>query len=256
MPLMCAGRLLKRWRYVGVYRSDVSICAGAVRVGPLRQQFWAVWDRRTGQLREDTSMRRGETRLAPGLVKIRDHHVTIDLHLEEGVGVEVVAPYAGGYVWTRKQAGVVAHGSVVLEDRIRSIEGPYAFIDDWAGYPPRHTHWLWSAGVGIDAGGRNIAWNLVSGINDSERDSERTVWIDSCPQEVEPVRFASDLSGVVFADGTELWFVREAVRRRRDNLGLVRSDYEQPFGAFSGRLPGGVELREAYGVMERHQAVW
>jgi len=36
----------------------------------------------------------------------------------------------------------------------------------------------------------------------------------------------------------------------------VRSEYEQPFGTFRGTLPGGLELAEGYGVMERHVAVW
>jgi hypothetical protein len=30
----------------------------------------------------------------------------------------------------------------------------------------------------------------------------------------------------------------------------------QPFGAFSGELPGGIELAGARGVMERHFARW
>ncbi len=37
---------------------------------------------------------------------------------------------------------------------------------------------------------------------------------------------------------------------------LLRSSYRQPFGTFPGTLPGGITLREAYGVMERHEAVW
>ena len=70
------------------------------------------------------------------------------------------------------------------------------------------------------------------------------------------MRFAPDLSGVEFSDGGRLWFRSEAIRRRDDNLLLIRSRYEQPFGTFSGRLPGGLELAEGYGVMERHDAAW
>jgi hypothetical protein len=36
----------------------------------------------------------------------------------------------------------------------------------------------------------------------------------------------------------------------------MRQDYEQPFGTFAGELPGAGELREGYGVMERHDVVW
>lgn len=84
-----------------------------------------------------------------------------------------------------------------------------------------------------------------------ERGSERTVWIDGEPGEVGPVRFAPDLSAV-----GGLRFAAEAQRSRRENLGLVRSRYRQPFGTFSGTLPGPVALAEGYGVMEAHDVWW
>jgi hypothetical protein len=71
------------------------------------------------------------------------------------------------------------------------------------------------------------------------------------------VVFADSLDAVAFAEGGELRFDAEAVRERDDNmLFVVRSSYSQPFGTFSGRLPGGVELREGFGVMERHDVTW
>ena len=53
-----------------------------------------------------------------------------------------------------------------------------------------------------------------------------------------------------------LRFAAEATRERRENLLLVRSFYRQPFGTFSGALPGGVALAEGYGVMEEHDVRW
>ena len=37
---------------------------------------------------------------------------------------------------------------------------------------------------------------------------------------------------------------------------MVRSEYRQPFGTFSGTLPNGIALGQAYGVMEQHDAWW
>lgn len=253
--MLRAGRLLKRWRYVGLYGSELSLCVGAVQLGPLRQSFWAIWDRAAGRLHERTVLWAGGVRLAPGLVEVRHAGAKISLRLDEGPGVEVLTPYGRGYVWTRKQAGVTARGTVAIDGARREC-ACQAFIDDWAGYPPRRTSWLWSAGLGADVRGRSIAWNLVSGINDAEHASERTLWVDSLPREIGPVTFARDLSEIVFADGATLQFTSEAVRRREEHMVLVHSSYEQPFGRFTGRLPGGIELREAFGVMERHDAVW
>jgi hypothetical protein len=53
-----------------------------------------------------------------------------------------------------------------------------------------------------------------------------------------------------------LRFTAEATRAHRQNLVLMRQDYEQPFGTFAGALPGAGELREGYGVMERHDVLW
>ena len=54
----------------------------------------------------------------------------------------------------------------------------------------------------------------------------------------------------------DLRFTALATRARKENLLLIASDYEQPFGLFSGALPLGGELRAGYGVMERHEVRW
>src|SRR3954464_3581612 len=37
------GRPLKRWRYVGLYGPQLSLCAARVRIGPLAPSCGAVW---------------------------------------------------------------------------------------------------------------------------------------------------------------------------------------------------------------------
>jgi hypothetical protein len=193
--------------------------------------------------------------LEPGLLAVRDGIVEIDLRLDPGPGVEVLTPDPGGFAWTSKHGTALARGDVRVGRRKWRVEGA-AFVDFSAGYHPRRTSWRWSAGRGDVVDGRSLAWNLVEGIHDSARDSERTLWVEGRPREIGPVRFAHDLSEVEFSDGGRLVFRAEAARRRDDNLVVIRSRYEQPFGTFSGRLPGGLELAEGYGVMERHDAVW
>jgi hypothetical protein len=255
MPLARGGRPLKRWRYVGVYGPELSLCVASAQIGPLRQAFWAVWDRAGGRLHERTVWRRGRVRLDPGRVLVDDRGVRIDLELREDAGIEVVCPHGRQYVWTRKQAGVPARGTVEIDGTARTIALP-AVVDDTAGYHARETAWMWSAGAGVDPDGAPVAWNLVTGVNDPRHGSERAVWTGGSPREVGPVSFAADLSSVGFAEGGKLSFEAEAVRRRDDNLLLVKSEYEQPFGRFTGTLPGGIVLAEAFGVMERHTAAW
>jgi hypothetical protein len=250
MPSHLGLRPLKAWRYVGVYASELMLCIASVRIGPARQSFWAVWDRQSGELAERTVIGSGGVRLAPGRAWVADGAVAIELALSESAGVECICPSGAGYGWTRKQAGVRAVATVTIGRTRRELEAR-AVIDDTAAYYERHTRWRWSAGVGRAVDGRDVAWNLVSGVNDPPVNSERTVWVDGHPDEVAPCSFAEGLRAV---DG--LCFTSEAERARRDNLILLRSAYRQPFGTFRGELPGGLRLAEGYGVMEEHEAWW
>ena len=250
MPSHLGTRPLKAWRYVGVFGPEVMLCLAQVRIGRARQSFWAVWDREQRKLHEHTSLGRGGVQLEPGRARLDSREVRIDLRLEETAGLEAVCPSGDAYAWTRKQAPVPARGRIELAGQLRTVEA-LALIDDTAAYYERHTHWRWSAGVGRSTDGRTLAWNLVAGVNDPASGSERTVWVDGETHEPGPCRFESGLSGV---DG--LRFTAEATRERRENFVLLRSVYRQPFGTFRGRLPGGVELAEGFGVMEEHDAWW
>jgi len=144
-------------------------------------------------------------------------------------------------------------------------------VDESAGRHARVVSWWWSAGAGVLTDGRTVTWNLVNGLHDgtagtstrptspagtstqptsSAGTSERSVWIDGLPRHVAPQPFHG-LDGV-----GELRFRAVATRARKENLLLIASDYEQPFGEFAGSLPLAGELRSGWGVMERHRARW
>ncbi|HEV7162470.1 MAG TPA: DUF2804 family protein [Solirubrobacteraceae bacterium] len=268
--LFHGARPLKRWRYVGIFCEELMACAALVQIGPARQSFWALHMRSERRTRERTRLlpRRGELELRhahsgaradgplPGRLRISDRGVVLDVLLREDSGFEARCANGRSQVWTRKQAGIRAHGTLKLDDGpSRSIEA-LAVIDDTAGYHERVTEWRWSAGVGEAPDGSALAWNLVSGVNDPPSGSERAVWIDGRPREAAPVEFAADLTRIHCEDGSELSFQAEAERSRHDNLLLVSSDYRAPFGTFAGTLPGGVPLAHGLGVMEHHRARW
>lgn len=282
-PLFRRTRPLKRWRYVGVFGEQFMICAASVHVGPARQTFWAVFERASalqgtptelqrtpsgehprghkqanGPLVERTHLipRSSALDLTPGCLRIRDGGVLLDLTLDEEDGIEATCPHGRSHVWTRKQAGVRAQGTLTLGARAPAPIDALAVIDDTAGYHARVTEWWWAAGVGFGPDGTPLAFNLVQGVNDPPSGSERAVWVAGVPHEAPPVRFAGDLRCISSENGSELRFAPEAERSRRDNLLLVRSDYRAPFGRFSGTLPGDIPLAHALGVVEHHRARW
>ncbi len=257
MPARQGSRPLKRWRYVGVYGPEWMLCVGDAHIGPVPQRWWAIATP-DGELIERTTLGRAGLSLAPGRVSLRAPGLELELELDEGRpgAVETVSPAAGGYIWTRKHGDVAARGQMDVGGRRIAID-TLAFIDESAGYHDRHTAWRWSAGVGRARNGDRIAWNLVAGIHDAEHDSERSLWVNGEPQELPPAEFAGDLSGITLAGGEgELRFAPWATREENVNLLLMRSRYRQPFGTFSGSLPGVGELAEGYGVMEEHDVHW
>lgn len=256
MPLLRGGRPLKRWTYVGVWGPQVMLCAARVRIGGVPQAFWAVLDVPSGELSGRTAFTPGLVAVGDGRLAVRGRGVAIDLALRPaGAPVEVTSRHDGGYIWTRKDP-IHAVGTVEAGGRRHEVDA-FGLVDASAGYHARETAWQWSAGVGTASDGRRVTWNLVAGLHDAPAGSERTVWTDGEAHEVGPVRFLGDLDGVAFSEErAALGFGAVAERARREDLKLVMSDYRQPFGTFSGALPGGIALADGWGVMERHQARW
>ena len=256
MAAVRRGRPLKRWHYVGAYGDEVSVCVAEVRIGPVPQRFWAVAV--PGELLgEHTTLARGGISVAGSRVRVRGKGVSIALDIDDsGVEpVEVLSPHGRSYIWTRKLAGVGIRGCVEVAGRTFDLDCA-GMVDESAGYHARRTAWRWSAGVGRTAAGQGVAWNLVAGVHDALVASERTIWLDGRAHEVSPAAFAEDLSWVAFDGGEQLLFQPWAERAAHTNLVVARSRYRQPFGEFSGTLPGGIELAHGRGVMEWHDVIW
>lgn len=255
MPAWSGRRPLKRWRYVGVYTAELMLCVGDARIGPVPQRWWAV-ALPGGELRERTTFGAGGVAIEGSRVRVDARGVRIELELTESDAMEIVSPAGDNYIWTGKQACVPVRGTVEVDGMRREIDGPWAFVDNSAGYHERHTVWKWSAGVGTAVDGRAVGWNLVDGIHDDEQVSERTIWVDGEPVPAGPASFVGDLSSVEIADGGRLDFSEWSAREHSTNALFMSSTYRQPFGTFSGTLPDGVQLAEGYGVMESHDVRW
>jgi hypothetical protein len=198
-------------------------------------------------LRERTVFRRGGLVLGDGVLRAGP----VDLRWQaDGEEIAVTSRHGDSYIWTRKQP-VRATGTV--DGRPVTLRG---LIDDSAGYHARRTDWRWCAGVGETPEGNVLAFNIVTGVHDAAVGSERTLWGDGVARELPPATFDEDLRSVAFDDGSVLAFTEEARRARTDDFKLFASDYVQPFGTFSGTLPGGTVVARGWGVMEAHAVRW
>ena len=255
MPLRSRGQLRKRWRYVALFHEELMLCAARAEVGPLSQAFWVLWERGSGEQLAHTSLlpRSREVRFDAQRAEIDADGLRATLRLGDSAPVESLCPAGSAWAWTRKRGGVPIEATVEVPGRSWRLSGR-GIDDESAGYHTRRTAWRWSAGVGRSADGRELAWNLVQGINDPPRRSERAIWVDGTPQEPPPVGFEG-LERVDLGTAGTLEFALESEHARDDDYLLVRSRYRHRFGAFAGSL-GGLELAEGLGVMEQHEALW
>jgi hypothetical protein len=255
MPLFDGGQLRKRWRYVAVFAEELMLCAARAEVGPTTQCFWVLWDR--GQRRQwaHTNPLPGnrEVVLDGPRCEIDGPGLRAGFELGEAAPIEATCPSGRSIAWTRKRAGMPVEGTVEIPGRRWQISGR-GIDDESAGHHQRHTGWRWSAGIGESVEGRNLAWNLVEGINDPPQGSERAIWVDGEPTEPAPVSFRC-LDGIDLSEGESLDFTGEAEHVRNDNYLLIRSRYRHRFGSFAGAL-GGLDLARGFGVMEEHDATW
>jgi hypothetical protein len=255
MPLFDHRQLRKRWRYVAVFAEELMLCAARAEIGPATQSFWVLWDREHRRQWAHTNPFPGSREVSfdgPRL-EIDGPGLRASLELGEVAPIEATCPSGKSLAWTRKRAGMPVEGTVEIPGRRWQISGR-GIDDESAGHHRRLTHWRWSAGVGESVEGRNLAWNLVEGINDPPQGSERAIWVDGEPAEPAPVHFRG-MDGVELGDAGSLDFTAESDHARDDNYLLIRSQYRHRFGTFDGSL-GGLELAEGLGVMEEHEALW
>ena len=233
-------------------------CAAQVQIGPARQSFWALHLRgergaarahapaaapRRGRAERTAPASRWSAALAADGCGSRPRRGARPA-LERGTRASRRAARTDArQVWTRKQAGVPAHGTLALDGGARAAIEALAVIDDTAGYHARVTEWRWSAGVGRERGRRR------AGLEPRQRrqrpaDAAASARCGSPGARTRspPVSFAADLTAIRCEDGSRAALSSaEAERSRRDNLLLARAATTARRSARSrGTLPGGV----------------
>jgi hypothetical protein len=255
LPLLRTWQLRKSWHYVSFWSPELSFCAARAKVGPLQQEYWGVWDRAAAEFRQRKHLFTHHIQFETNRVGLSDGDMEIDVTFAEPNSFEVYAPADQAYIWAHKDFWWQARGAVRFGGTTRTVSG-ILFADIQAGYHSRHTRWRWMAGAGRDQNDRLVAFNVITGMFDSPQNSERAILTATTAEEVGPVVFSDDLSTVTFAEGGSLSFQQEALIEQHSNYLLIRDDYFHAFGKYSGTLPGGIKLREAFGVRENQNALW
>ncbi len=281
----------KGWIYLGAYHDDFMVGFAVADAGYIGTAFLYVYDRKRREFVEEKldvplgfrddfapSMRRGwklglghrHWRIDPegdGMrLRYEGKRLSCDLRLStlDG-GMTSLAPSRDRpFNHTFKRLCLPITVSARLDERHFDVELPHGgALDFTLGYPPRDTHWNWACLQGTTDDGRPFGLNLVAHFND---EIENALWLGD---RLIPLGRGAEFS-VGQPPGQQSWTVRhaglgldltftpEGARSDRKNLGLVKHDFIQPFGRFTGTFrDGDRDVRvEGYGVVEDHTSHW
>lgn len=280
----------KRWHWFGAFDDDVAVGGALVDAGFFANAFLWLFDRTTGTLYDESVVvpasvlrvtthptvgtlarvavpgyrlsldRRGETLAIEG--SFGDIDCSLELVADDERAMTAVCPVAGrqrGVNVTQKEVGLPATGDMSVEDgssETFSLDGT-GLVDYTHGLLARQTEWEWAIGTCETGGGTTVGFNLVDGFNDGR---ENVVWRDGVPERVGSATVS------VPENETDAWHAAtdcgtvdmslsvEGNRIEDIDLGVVRSEYRQPLGEWTGTVAG--HEVTGVGVAEEHLVRW
>jgi len=289
---------VKEWHYHSIAGDDWFLGFALVQLGYVANAFVYLVDRATDEKLEyeaisplgralsfapssvlgETSWRSGQSRIQIGYdkgwnveldVSLSGKRLSGEIRIEEQEALAVVFPLAADRpAYTHKAAGMPAQANLSLSGSRVVLSNALATLDWTRSLARRRTRWKWASFAGKSRDGRTIGLNLSSDVyDDPEGEShENAAWIDGVTHDLAGVCFElpSDPASEPWhirsssSDQVDLEFRPHGARRQTLNLGLIRSDFIQPFGTFHGRLstPEPVRVDGAFGVVENHFALW
>jgi len=178
--------------------------------------------------------------------------------------ISAVAALGDGLVHaTEKRALLPVNGEAVVAGKRFSLDGAFGGFDRSHGYLPRHTMWRWAFAMGYTDAGEPVAFNLVDGF---VGEAECVVWLGGKVYAVGEGRFDFDPGRALRpwrittgCGSVDLTFEPGDIHAEHQDLGLVKTRFLQPVGAYSGKLTVGgrtVTLSRVLGVAEDQDATW
>jgi len=194
-----------------------------------------------------------------GEIKILEDLNTI----EPLVQVSPVTPFRPFY--THKVAAP-AEGEIMLDAKKIALhcKQDVALIDEQKTYYPYVSFWKWATAAGYNEYGELLAFNLCQNMIENDEDyNENCVWVDGKIYCLKAARFKFEENNVLHPwevrtnDGyMDLSFTPSGERAEKISIGVIRSDFHQPFGMYNGRFKNEhnriYPLTNLFGLAEHH----
>ncbi|KAF0683589.1 Aste57867_24355 [Aphanomyces stellatus] len=179
--------------------------------------------------------------------------------------------------YVHKGAGYRVHGALTLGEKRIDFSDALGAVDWTKSIALHHTEWNWVSSSFKTDDGKAVGINLSARVYDVDGASqENALWVDGKLCLLGGVSFAVPAHPVTDTwtirsknatalDAVDLEFTPVGARQEQVNvLNVVRSAFVQPYGRFTGHITCTMEsgethrirLRDTFGVVEDHQALW
>lgn len=197
------------------------------------------------------------------------------LHIEDAEALALLYKLpTGNPAYTHKAAGLFLRGKLTANGQPIELTDAMAGIDWTRSVALRQTRWLWSALQGVTPQRQRVGLNLSALVYDDENGNsqENALWVDGkvyplggvqfvLPKDPrkQPWRIHSRSGGTKEVD---LLFTPLGTREEHVHLGLIKSDFIQPYGTYQGTVcptDSGIpslSVGGLFGVVETHESVW
>ncbi|WOT06951.1 DUF2804 domain-containing protein [Shewanella youngdeokensis] len=199
--------------------------------------------------------------------------IEADLHLQPeplSLPMAVCIPTGyNGWTYTQKHNGLQVKGQLIINHEPQPLQRVTAGYDFSAGYMRRETSWRWASINSLTAQG-SLGLNLAAGVNETGC-NENVFWLNGERHLLGAVRFefARQLSKEtsaqpwqIYSDNgqIELTFIPRNCRQQKLNLWLIKSNFRQYLGHFSGYIIDNFGhkhlINNVLGLTEDHFARW
>jgi len=180
----------------------------------------------------------------------------------------VFATPKGSFAFTHKTAGMTVSGQVKVGDKVYDLDSATTFggVDHTAGYHDYRWEWRWASLGGLSKCGKRVGLNLVDPIHHPTI-QENALWIDGERFPLGRAEFIFDRQSILdpwevstTSGIVKLHFKPLGQRSETLNAGIIKSQFAQPVGLYSGEihLPDRepIVLENIPGVVENHDAKW
>lgn len=159
-----------------------------------------------------------------------------------------------------------AEGVIRLGDKEIKIDRKQdvALMDEQKTYYPYVSFWKWATAAGYNEYGELMAFNLCQNmITDDEDYNENCMWVDGKIYCLKAARFKFDEHDVLRPwevkttdEKMDLLFAPSGERAEKISIGLIVSDFHQPFGMYNGRFKDESNriypISNCFGLAEHH----